>query len=61
VPAGTFAAFSKIHLNTQNSTFRKVVGLVEGHNFHVEWHCKFGGENFEKTLANQLLLLPDTG
>jgi hypothetical protein len=38
---GTFAAFSKIHLNTSKSTFMKVVQLVEGHNFHVGWHFKF--------------------
>jgi hypothetical protein len=37
----TFAAFSKIHLNTSKSTFMKVVHLVEGHNFHVECHFKF--------------------
>jgi hypothetical protein len=34
--SGTFAAFSKIHLNTSKSTFMKVAHLVEGHNFHVE-------------------------
>jgi hypothetical protein len=39
--SGTFAAFSKIHLNTSKSTFTKVVHLVEGHNFHVDWHFKF--------------------
>jgi hypothetical protein len=38
---GTFATFSKIHLNTSKSTFMKVVHLVEGHNFHVDWHFKF--------------------
>jgi hypothetical protein len=32
----TFAAFSKIQLNTSKSTFMKVVHLVEGHNFHVD-------------------------
>jgi hypothetical protein len=41
VSSGTFAAFSKFHLNTSKSTFMKVVQLVEGHNFHVEWHFKF--------------------
>jgi hypothetical protein len=25
-----------------------VVQFVEGHNFHVDWHLKFGGENDEK-------------
>jgi hypothetical protein len=39
--SGTFAAFSKIHLNTSKSTFMKVVHLVEGHNFHLDWHFKF--------------------
>jgi hypothetical protein len=39
--SGTFAAFPKIHLNTSKSTFMKVVHLVEGHNFHVDWHFKF--------------------
>jgi hypothetical protein len=29
----------------------KVVDLVEGHNFHVDWHFKFGEENCEKPLA----------
>jgi hypothetical protein len=38
---GTFAAFSKIHLNTSKSTNMKVVQFVEGHNFHVDWHFKF--------------------
>jgi hypothetical protein len=32
----------------------KVVHLVEGHNFHVDWHFKFGEENCEKTLARQI-------
>jgi hypothetical protein len=26
----------------------KVVHLVEGHNFHVDWHFKFGAEKLEK-------------
>jgi hypothetical protein len=26
----------------------KVVNLVEGHNFHVDWHLKFGEEKLEK-------------
>jgi exopolyphosphatase/pppGpp-phosphohydrolase len=46
--SGTFAAFSKIHLNTSKYTFMKVVHLVEGHNFHVDWHFKFGVEIGEK-------------
>jgi hypothetical protein len=46
--SGTFAAFSKFHLNTSKSTFMKVVHLVEGHNFRVDWHFKFGAEKGEK-------------
>jgi hypothetical protein len=46
--SGTFAAFSKIHLNTSKSTFMEVVHLVEGHNFHVDWHFKFRVEIGEK-------------
>jgi hypothetical protein len=61
VPAGTFAPFSKIHLNTENSTFMRVVHLDEGHNFHVEWHFKFGVEKLEKFIARQNLLLAKTG
>jgi hypothetical protein len=26
----------------------KVVHLVEGHNFHVDWHFKFGEKKLEK-------------
>jgi hypothetical protein len=44
----TFAAFSKFHLNTSKSPNVKVVYLVEGHNFHVEWHLKFGVEMCKK-------------
>jgi hypothetical protein len=46
--SGTFDAFSKVHLNTSKSTFMKVVHLVEGHNFHVDWHFKFWVEIGEK-------------
>jgi hypothetical protein len=46
--SGTFAAFSKIHLNTSKSTIMKVVHLVEEHNFHVDWHFKFWVEIGEK-------------
>jgi hypothetical protein len=46
--SGTFAAFPKIHLNTSKSTFMKVVHLVEGHNFRVDWHFKFWVEIGEK-------------
>jgi hypothetical protein len=48
VSAGTFAAFSKFPLNTSKSPNEKVVCFVEGHNFHVEWHLKFGVEMGEK-------------
>jgi hypothetical protein len=46
--SGTSAAFSKFHLNTSKSTFMKVVHLIEGHNFHVDWHFKFWVETGEK-------------
>jgi hypothetical protein len=46
--SGTFAAFSKFHLNTSKSTFMKVVQFVEGHNFHIDWHFKFRVEIGEK-------------
>jgi hypothetical protein len=42
--SGTFAAFSQFHLNTSKSTDMKVFQFVEGHNFHVDWHFKFGVE-----------------
>jgi hypothetical protein len=29
----------------------KVVHLVGGHNFHVDWHFKFGVEKLEKMVA----------
>jgi hypothetical protein len=48
VAAGTFAVFSKFSLNTSNSPNKKVVYFVEGHNFHVEWHCWFEEQNGEK-------------
>jgi hypothetical protein len=46
--SGTFAAFSKFHLNTSKSPNTKVVQFVEGHNFHVDWHFKFRVEIGEK-------------
>jgi hypothetical protein len=61
VSAGTFVAFSKIHLHTKNSIFRKVVDLVEEHNFHVDWHFKFGEEKLENPLARQKTLFAKTG
>jgi hypothetical protein len=48
VSAGTFATFSKFHQNTSNSPNIKVVYFVEEHNFHVEWHLRFGVEMCEK-------------
>jgi hypothetical protein len=45
----TFAAFSKFHLNSSKSPNVKVVYFVEGHNFHVEWHLRFGVEMREKS------------
>jgi hypothetical protein len=48
VSPGTFASFSKFHLNTSNSPNIEVVQFDEGHNFHVEWHLRFGVEMHEK-------------
>jgi hypothetical protein len=48
VSTGTFASFSKIHLNNSNSPNTKVVYFVEGHNFHVGWHCWFEVQIGEK-------------
>jgi hypothetical protein len=45
---GTFAAFSKFHLNTSNSPNVKVVYFIGEHNFHVEWRLRFGVEIREK-------------
>jgi hypothetical protein len=58
-PSRTFVAFSKFHLNTSKSPNIKVVQFLEGHNFHVGWHCKFGVENGEK--LGQLHILLFTG
>jgi hypothetical protein len=54
--SGTFAAFSKFLLNTSNSHNTKVVYFVEGHNFHVEWHCWFELQMGEK-LKSMLLVI----
>jgi hypothetical protein len=54
--SGTFAAFSKFHLNTSKSPNMNVVQFFEGHNFHVEWHFKFWVEKDEK--LGQLLAAP---
>jgi hypothetical protein len=51
---GTFATFSNFHLNTSKSPNVKVVYFVEGHNFHVEWHLKFGVERREKCKSTLL-------
>jgi hypothetical protein len=48
VSTDTFAAFSKFSLNTSKSPNVKVVCFVKGHNFHVEWHLRFGVEMREK-------------
>jgi hypothetical protein len=45
---GTFAMFSKFHLNTSKYPTTKIVQFVEGHNFHVDWHFKFREEIGEK-------------
>jgi hypothetical protein len=45
---GTFAVFSKFHLNTSKYPNVKVVYFVEGQKFHVEWHLRFGVEIGEK-------------
>jgi hypothetical protein len=55
--AGIFATFSKFPLNTSNSPNTKVVCLVEGHNFHVEWHCWFEVQMSEKCKSQRLLSL----
>jgi hypothetical protein len=51
---GTFVSFSKFHLNTSKSPNVKVVYFVEGHNFRVEWHLKFGVEMREKCKSTLL-------
>jgi hypothetical protein len=51
---GNFVAFSKFHLNTSKSPNVKVVYFVEGHNFRVEWHWRFGVEMREKAWSKPL-------
>jgi hypothetical protein len=58
--SGTFAAFSKFHLNTSNSTNIKVVQFFEEHNFHVGWHFKFWAEKGEKLGQLQFSLFIST-
>jgi hypothetical protein len=55
--AGTFAVFSKFSLNTSNSPNTKVVYFVEGHNFHVEWHCWFEVQISEKLKSTLLVII----
>jgi hypothetical protein len=47
-PSRIFVAFSKIHLNTSNSSNVKLVQFVETHNFHVGRHFKFDVHISEK-------------
>jgi hypothetical protein len=54
---GTFAAFSKFHLNTSNYPNVKVVYVVEEHNFHVEWHLRFGVEMREKAWSTLIVTI----
>jgi hypothetical protein len=58
--SGTFAAFSKFHLTTSNSTKIKVVQFFEEHNFHVGWHFKFWAEKGEKLGQLQFSLFIST-
>jgi hypothetical protein len=37
----------------------KVVNLVEGHNFYVDWHFKFGGENMKNPLQARIHRFPN--
>jgi hypothetical protein len=57
--SGTFAAFSRFHLNTSKSTNMKVVQFVEEQNFHVDWHFQFWVEKDEK--CGQLSAPPGVG
>jgi hypothetical protein len=43
-----FCRILQFHLNTSKSPNVKVVYFVEGHNFHVEWHCWFEAQKGEK-------------
>jgi hypothetical protein len=57
--SGTFAAFPNIHLNTSKHTFMKVVGLVEGHNFHVDGISNFGGKIVKSPLQDRFSCFPE--
>jgi hypothetical protein len=50
----TFAAFSKFHLNTSKYPTVKVVYFIQGHNFNVEWHWRFGVEMRENAWSMPL-------
>jgi hypothetical protein len=58
--SGTFAAFSKFHLNTSKSTNTKVVQFVEGHNFHVDWISNFERKRVKNLVNWQYLLFTET-
>jgi hypothetical protein len=58
--SGTFATFSKFHLNTSKSPNTKVVQFVEGHNFHADWHFKFFGKKAKNFVNCQQLLFIET-
>jgi hypothetical protein len=55
--SGTFAAFSRFHLNTSKSTNMKVVQFVEEQNFHVDWHFQFWVERMKILVNCQHLLV----
>jgi hypothetical protein len=39
----------------------KVVHLVGGHNFHVDWHFQFGVEKLEKLVAKARSIVQQSG
>jgi hypothetical protein len=51
---GTFAAFSKFHLNTSKYPNVRFYIFFEGHNIHVEWYWRFGVEMREKAWSMPL-------
>jgi hypothetical protein len=55
-PSGTFAAFSKFHLNTPKSPNIKGFQFFKGHNFHIGWHFRFCVEKGGKLGQLQNLL-----
>jgi hypothetical protein len=59
---GTFAAFSKFHINTSKSTNTKVVQFVEEHNFHVDWHFQILSGKGRKTWSTvSISCSPESG